>query len=52
MKKTEFISFRTTSDVKEALCKEAEDKKWSVSQLVEIIVHEWVDAHAKQDPTA
>ena len=44
MKKTEYISFRTSAAVKEVLMKEAEDKKWSISQLVEQIVHDWVDS--------
>ena len=43
MKKTEYISFRTSAAVKEALLQEAESKKWSISQLVEQIVHEWVE---------
>ena len=43
MKKTEYISFRTSSAVKSVLMQEAESKKWSISQLVEEIVHQWVD---------
>lgn len=49
MKKTEYISFRTSSAVKEVLQKEAEDKKWSISQLVEQIVHQWVDNKEAQE---
>ena len=49
MKKTEYISFRTSADVKEVLMREAEEKKWSISQLVEQIVHQWVDSKENQD---
>ncbi len=48
MKKTEYISFRTSPDVKEALMKEAEQKKWSISQLVEEIVHQWMEDQEKK----
>ena len=44
MKKTEYISFRTSSEIKEYLLKEAQNKKWSISQLVEEIVHQWVES--------
>ena len=43
MKKTEYISFRTSPDVKEVLAKEAAEKKWSISQLVAEIVHQWIE---------
>lgn len=49
MKKTEYISFRTSSAVKEVLMREADEKKWSISQLVEQIVHEWVDSKENQE---
>ncbi len=39
-KKTEYITFRATEEVKEALRAEAEEHKWSISQLVEQIVSE------------
>ena len=45
MKKTEFISFRTKQTTKEALTKIAEEKKWSISQLVEEIVNEWLESN-------
>ena len=50
MKRTEFISFRTDKDTKEALKEFAESKKWSISQLVEEIVHEWMERNSKQAP--
>ena len=43
MKKTEFISFRTDKETKEALTQIAAGKKWSVSLLVEDIVQEWLE---------
>ena len=48
MKKTEYISFRTSTAIKEALLAEAQNKKWSISQLVEEIVHQWVEAQEKE----
>lgn len=48
MKKTEYISFRTSTAVKEALLQEAQNKKWSISQLVEEIVHQWVENQEKK----
>lgn len=38
MKKTEFISFRTTKEIREKIEKEAEEKDWSLSKMVEKIV--------------
>lgn len=40
MKKTEFISFRTDQSTKALLGKIAAERKWSVSQLVELIIKE------------
>lgn len=42
MKKTEFITFRTNSETKAALSEIAQEKKWTVSQLVEQIVQYWL----------
>lgn len=42
-KKTEVITFRTTKDVKEKLELLAEEKDWSVSQLCERIVSNYVN---------
>lgn len=42
MKKTEFITFRTSVDVKRILQKLADEKKWSISQLSEEIIKEWL----------
>ena len=42
MKKSEYITFRASKPVKEALAKVAAPKKWSVSLLVEDIVTEWL----------
>ena len=50
MKRTEFISFRTDKETKEILKEYAESKKWSISQLVEEIVQEWIAKENKQAP--
>lgn len=42
MKKTEYITFRTAPEVKEALEKIAEDKKWTISFVVEEIIKDWL----------
>lgn len=42
MKKTEFISFRTDQETKNALAQIAAEKKWSISQLCEEIIKEWL----------
>lgn len=42
MKKTEYITFRTDADVKEALAVIAAEKKWSLSQLSEEIIRQWL----------
>ena len=49
MKKTEFISFRTTAATKEKLEKVAAEKKWSISLLVEEIVQEWITQNTEKD---
>lgn len=42
MKKTESITYRTDSAVRQALSEVAKEKKWSVSLLTEEIVKEWL----------
>ena len=42
MKKTEYITYRTTARILAILKKLAANKKWSVSQLTEEIVKEWL----------
>jgi hypothetical protein len=42
MKKTEFITYRTDAAVKAALSQIAAEKKWSLSQLSEEIIKEWL----------
>ncbi len=42
MKKTESITFRTDCETKEILLKIADEKKWTLSQLSEEIIQEWL----------
>ena len=42
MKKTESVTFRTDSVTKEILLKIAAEKKWTISQLSEEIIKEWL----------
>lgn len=42
MKKTEAITYRTDKHVKAALSALAAEKKWSISQLSEEIIREWL----------
>ena len=42
MKKTEFITLRTDQKTKAILEKIAEEKKWSISQLTEEIIQQWI----------
>lgn len=42
MKKTEFITLRTDQQTKAILEKVAEEKKWSISQLSEEIIQQWI----------
>ena len=44
MKKTEYITYRTTTDIRKILMELADDKKWSLSQLTEEIVKDWLQA--------
>lgn len=41
MKKTEVITFRTDSTIKEKLTQIAQEKKWSVAQVVDEICKEY-----------
>jgi len=41
-KRTEFISYRTDKCTKEILEQIAAERKWSISQLTEEIVKEWL----------
>lgn len=42
MKKTEYITYRTDAVIKDILARIAAEKKWSISQLTEEIVREWL----------
>lgn len=42
MKKTEMITYRTDPLTKQALAALAAEKKWSLSQLTEEIIKEWL----------
>lgn len=42
MKKTEYITYRTDAVTKAILAKIAAEKKWSISQLSEEIIKEWL----------
>lgn len=42
MKKTEYITYRTDANIRAILKKIADEKKWTISQLSEIIIREWL----------
>lgn len=42
LKKTESVTYRTDSSTKETLLKLAKEKKWTISQLSEEIIKEWL----------
>ncbi len=42
MKKTEYITYRTDPATKAVLSKIAAEKKWSISQVSEEIIQEWL----------
>ena len=42
LKKTESVTYRTDMVLKTALLKIAAEKKWSISQLSEEIIREWL----------
>ena len=49
MKKSEFITFRTTPATKTTLEEIAASRKWSISLLVEEIVQEWMQQQAEKN---
>lgn len=42
MKKTEYNTYRTDIETKAALTKLANEKMWSISQLTEVIIKQWL----------
>ena len=42
LKKTESVTYRTDQTIKTALLKIAAEKKWTISQLSEEIIKEWL----------
>lgn len=42
MKKTESVTYRTDTKIKEILMNIAKEKKWTISQLSEEIIREWL----------
>ena len=42
MKKTEYITYRTDAKIRSILKKLSDEKKWSLSQLSEEIIREWL----------
>ena len=42
VKKTEYITYRTDENIKKILTKIAAEKKWSISQLSEEIIKDWL----------
>lgn len=45
MKKTEYITYRTDAKIRAILKKIADEKKWSISQLTDEIIKEWLLEH-------
>lgn len=45
MKKSEFITLRTDPKIKAALSAIGTEKKWSLSQVSEEIVRQWLEEH-------
>lgn len=45
MKKTEYITYRTDAKIRAILKKIADEKKWSISQLTDEIIKEWLQEH-------
>ena len=43
MKKQESVTFRTDAEVKNVLLQIAAEKKWSLSQLSEEIIRQWLE---------
>lgn len=48
MKKSEFITFRTNPETKQALEQMAAQKKWTISFLVEDIIDQWLQAQENE----
>ena len=48
MKKTEGITYRTDKVLKKALQTVADEKRWTISQLTEIIVREWMEKNCPE----
>lgn len=42
VKKTESVTYRTDTVIKKTLLKIAAEKKWTISQLSEEIIREWL----------
>lgn len=42
MKKTESVTYRTDEVIKKALLKICAEKKWTISQLSEEIIRDWL----------
>ena len=42
LKKTESVTYRTDTKIKAALGEIAAEKKWSISQLTEEIIRQWL----------
>ena len=42
VKKTESVTYRTDEQLKRTLLKICEEKKWTISQLSEEIIREWL----------
>ena len=43
LKKTESVTYRTDKKIKAALVAIASEKKWTISQLSEEIIREWLE---------
>ena len=43
LKKTESVTYRTSKIIKNALLKICDEKKWSISQLSEEIISQWLE---------
>lgn len=42
MKKTEYVTFRTDAETRKALEEIAQEKKWTLSFVIEEIVKDWL----------
>ena len=50
LKKTESITYRTDPDLKDALVRIANEKKWTLSQLSEEIIRNWLQEKRPELP--